>query len=142
LFATLARERRMAVYMGALMTTIAVLLAWWASGRLVAPLLRLTEGMRRFAHGDLDYRVEVHTGDEVEILALSANDMAENLRKTYQVLADRMLELDEKARQLELIHSISHSVNRVLELDKLFDRILSEVLVHVRAERLSLGFLN
>jgi signal transduction histidine kinase len=142
LFATLARERRMAVYMGALMTTIAVLLAWWASGRLVAPLLRLTEGMRRFAHGDLDYRVEVHTGDEVEILALSANDMAENLRKTYQVLADRMLELDEKARQLELIHSISHSVNRVLELDKLFDRILSEVLVHVRAERLSLGLLN
>src|SRR5690606_27936314 len=112
------------------------------SGRLVAPLLRLTEGMRRFAHGDLDYRVEVHTGDEVEILALSANDMAENLRKTYQVLADRMLELDEKARQLELIHSISHSVNRVLELDKLFDRILSEVLVHVRAERLSLGLLN
>jgi signal transduction histidine kinase len=141
-FTILAREQMTAVYVGAVMTSIALLLSWWASTRLVNPILYLTEGVRRFAHGDLDYRVSVNTGDELEILALSANDMAENLRKTYQILADRMLELDEKARQLELIHSISHSVNRVLDLDKLFDRILTEVLVHVRAERLSLALLD
>jgi signal transduction histidine kinase len=141
-FGALSRQQMTAVYVGAVMTSFALLLAWWASARVVDPILRLTDGMRRFAFGDLEYRIKVNTGDEIEILALSANDMAENLRKTYQVLADRMLELDEKARQLELIHSISHSVNRVLDLDRLFDRILSEVLVHVRAERLSLALLE
>lgn len=138
----LRRELWIAVIVGLFMTVVALVLATWLSARLTGPLLRLTEGMQRYAQGDLDYRVDLHTGDEIEKLADAANEMAASLRLSYQNLGRRMEQLDEKASQLELIHSISHSVNRVLDLEKLFARITREILVHVPCERMALGLLD
>jgi signal transduction histidine kinase len=131
-----------AIIIGLLLTVLAVVLATMVSARMVRPILRLTNGMQHFARGDLDFRVDVRTGDEIEVLAHAANEMAGSLRKLYDDLAARMAELDDKARQLELIHSISYSVNRVLDLDHLFQRIIREMLNHIPCERISLGLLN
>ncbi|MBI5154148.1 HAMP domain-containing protein [Candidatus Poribacteria bacterium] len=140
--ASLDRQLWTAAIVGIALSLAAVLLSIWVSSRVVRPMLQLTEGMQRFAQGELQYRVDVRTGDEIEVLAHAANDMASSLRKLYNDLALRMEELDEKARQLELIYSISHSVNRVLDLDELFERLIKEIREQVPCERLSLGLLH
>ncbi len=139
---SLRRELWIAIIVGLFLTVVAVILATLLSRKMTGPILRLTEGMQRYAQGDLDYRVDVRTGDEIESLAAAANEMAASLRLSYQNLGKRMEQLDEKASQLELIHSISHSVNRVLDLDKLFARIIREILIHIPCERVSLGMLT
>jgi signal transduction histidine kinase len=140
--AGLRRQLWTAVLAGILLTVFAAVLAVWASGRVVEPVIRLTGGMRRFAMGDLDYRVHVKTGDELEVLANAANHMAASLLRSYQDLGERMLELDDKARQLELIHAISHSVNRVLDMDELFERLLTEIRDQVPVEVLAVGLVS
>ena len=124
------------------LTIVAIFISIWVSGKMVHPILRLTEGMQRFARGDLDYRVAVRTGDELETLAMASNEMASSLRGLYEDLANRMLELDENAQQLELIHGISYSINRVLDLEKLFRRIIRELLKQIPCERISLALKN
>lgn len=52
------------------------------SGIFVKPIKRLSEGAERVGSGDLDYRVEIKTGDELEELADSFNNMAANLKKS------------------------------------------------------------
>ncbi|MDK2972394.1 MAG: two-component system, NtrC family, sensor kinase [Candidatus Sumerlaeota bacterium] len=131
-----------AIIIGLVLTVFALVLATMISGRMVRPILRLTEGMEHFSRGKLDYRVDVQTGDELEVLARAANEMAGTLRTSYNDLAQRMAELDDKARQLELIHSISYSVNRVLDLEQLFERIIREMLRQIPCERISLAILN
>lgn len=131
-----------AILLGLALTAVAVPLAVILSGRIVSPILQLTEGVQRYSRGELDYRINIRTGDELELLANSTNEMAESLRATLDDLASRVEEVDEKARQLELIHAISYSVNRVLDLDKLFRRIIKELLRHIPCERISLGLLT
>jgi adenylate cyclase len=51
------------------------------SSFLARPIHRLAEGARAIGSGDLDYRIEVATPDELGELTHSFNQMAENLRK-------------------------------------------------------------
>lgn len=143
--ALLAPVRRMQwiLVMGAvLLVFAAAALASFVSGRLVRPIQTLTVGMQEFARGRLGYRVEVRTRDELQALAEAANEMARRLQAADAVNLQRLRELDEKAGQIELIHSISHSVNRYLDLEKLFERITRELREHIPCERLSLALLS
>lgn len=130
------------VLLGLGLMMITLFAAILLSARLVQPIRELTNGMRRYAQGDLDYRVELHTHDELENLADAANIMAESLRNSYQDLASRMLELDEKANQLSLIHSISRSINKSLDLDQLFQQIVQELTGIIRCERISMALYD
>jgi len=124
---------------GIFTTLIAFVASVYLSDHLVKPIVNLTDGMRRFARGELDYRVEVKTKDELENLADAANIMASSLRASYENLANRMLELDEKANQLSLIYSISRSINQSLDLDLLFERIVRELRSIISCDRISMS---
>ena len=50
-------------------------------GAFAGPMRELQEGFEHLARGDLDYRVEIKTGDEIEHLAESYNTMREGLKK-------------------------------------------------------------
>ena len=52
------------------------------SQMLINPLHRLSEGVREITSGNLDKKLDIKTGDEVEELAKSFNAMTDNL-KTY-----------------------------------------------------------
>ena len=130
------------VLMALLMTVLAIVVAYWLSQRLVRPIMRVTQGVQRFAMGELDYRIDIRSGDELEVLADAANDMAASLLRSYQDLGRRLLELDEKASQLELIHSISQSINQALDLDELYLRVTQEILDQIPCERLSLSLIG
>ena len=81
------------------------------SGRLIRPLHSLIQGARAFAGGNFASRVEVHTGDELEELASTFNDMGSRLQS---YIAD----LERTTREKERIET-ELSVGRSIQLQSL-----------------------
>lgn len=79
-------------------------ISFYLTKGIVRPIEELRKGIEIFREGDFNYRVEVKTGDEIEELANSFNQMAENLSQSYAALeeAKTVLEIKVKARTREL----------------------------------------
>ncbi|MGQ9630870.1 MAG: ATP-binding protein [bacterium] len=86
--------------------------------RISKPLLALADAARRFGRGDLSFRLNLKSGDEVGEVARSFNIMAERLDTLYRDLEERVRESTEDLRE----------ANRELkELDGLKSTFLSIV---------------
>jgi serine phosphatase RsbU (regulator of sigma subunit)/CHASE3 domain sensor protein len=80
------------VTIGAL--TVGIVLAILLPARLVANISRLVEATRAIGRGDLDQRVQIHSGDEVEELSARFGEMQAGLKRLQQLaLQDRELEI-------------------------------------------------
>jgi signal transduction histidine kinase len=86
--------------------------------RVVRPLEALRKGVERIGGGDLNSRLEVKTGDEIEVLAEELNRMAENLRYAYTGLEKKVAE---RTRDLAVANE------RLQELDRLKSDFVSNV---------------
>jgi signal transduction histidine kinase/CheY-like chemotaxis protein/HPt (histidine-containing phosphotransfer) domain-containing protein len=71
---------------------VAVLAGIMISRRLVAPIKVLDEGAARIGRGELDARIAIHTGDELQELGEQFNVMAERLAESRAVLEDKVAE--------------------------------------------------
>jgi signal transduction histidine kinase len=70
---------RSLLFAGGLALLFGIILSYFTSRKLVAPLRRLTQAADRIGHGHLDERVSVRSKDEVGQLANAFNAMADNL---------------------------------------------------------------
>ncbi len=85
------------------------------------PIRDLEQGAARVAEGDFEHRIEVHSGDEMEDLAVGFNDMTGRLREMYRDLARQV---NERSRQLVrserlasvgfLAAGVAHEINNPL----------------------------
>lgn len=73
------------------------------------PVLTLKEGSEAIGKGDLDYKVEVKTGDEFEELADSFNQMALDLKRNMEELRRTTAEKERMAKELEIGKGIQQS---------------------------------
>jgi GAF domain-containing protein/HAMP domain-containing protein len=77
---------------------------------MVRPIRTLEEGAQRIGAGDLDQRIEIRTGDELEALAGQFNRMSGALRESYagleQKVEARTRELEEALEQQTAISEI------------------------------------
>ncbi len=71
---------------------VALLATLLVSRRVVRPLETLRLGVERIRKGDLTTRLDLKTGDEIEILADEFNEMAANLREAYTGLERKVVE--------------------------------------------------
>ncbi|MGH9424860.1 MAG: cache domain-containing protein, partial [Terriglobia bacterium] len=71
---------------------VALLATLLVSHRVVRPLETLRHGVERIRKGDLTARLDLKTGDEIEILADEFNEMAANLREAYTGLERKVAE--------------------------------------------------
>jgi len=71
---------------------VAVLAGIMLSRKLVAPIKALGEGAARIGRGELDARIAIHTGDELQELGEQFNVMAERLAEGRAVLEDKVAE--------------------------------------------------
>ena len=90
------------------------LTALWLARGLVRPIRTLQEGAQRIGAGELEQRIEVKTGDELETLADQFNDMTVKLRESYGGLERKVEErTGELTESLEYQTAIS-TVLRVI----------------------------
>lgn len=79
--------------------------AFLFSSLLVRTIKKLQKGAEIIAGGNLDYRIDIHSGDELGQLAEKFNSMGEKLKVYYAVLEDkvkeRTRELQERVDELE-----------------------------------------
>ncbi|MGH7835196.1 MAG: ATP-binding protein, partial [Candidatus Binatia bacterium] len=77
----------------------------WVSSRMIGPIQELHQGATIIGSGNLDYRVDIKTGDEIEWLGEEFNKMAGELKVSYatleQKVQDKTAELGEANSELE-----------------------------------------
>lgn len=72
--------------------SMAVLASMFVGRRVVRPLEALRRGVERIGKGELNHRLALKTGDEIEILADEFNEMARHLREAYTGLERKVAE--------------------------------------------------
>ncbi|HMH50849.1 MAG TPA: ATP-binding protein [Candidatus Acidoferrum sp.] len=92
---------RSSIQRTALLLLLGVVLSFLASlvlaRRMVRPISALQAGAAKIGEGDLDERIAVHTGDELEALADQFNSMAGRLQESYAGLERKV---EERTREL------------------------------------------
>jgi signal transduction histidine kinase len=83
----------------------------WVSGRMTGPIRDLHEGAKIIGSGNLDYRVNIETGDEIEWLGEEFNKMAGQLKVFYATLEQKV---KDKTHELEKTNSELEQANRSL----------------------------
>ncbi len=76
---------------------------------LTRPIEELRKGSEAIGRGDLEYTVQVHTGDEFEELADSFNHMASDLRDHIASLRRTTAEKERMLKELEIAKGIQQS---------------------------------
>ncbi|MEH1855272.1 MAG: ATP-binding protein [Nostoc sp.] len=100
----------------------------------IKSLQKLQVGTAEIAAGNLDYRLDIHTGDEVEDLAKSFNYMSLKLAESRQTLM-KNTELTQMNQRLEL--EISERKQAESELQKALQELQSTQAQLIQTEKMS-----
>ncbi|CAM2007130.1 ATP-binding protein [Acanthopleuribacter pedis] len=86
-----------------LVSILALIGGFYATRRqaatITSPLAQLTGAADSIASGDYNVRVDLNSGDEIEVLASSFNKMTTDLKRSYDELAELNKTLEEKVQQ-------------------------------------------
>jgi two-component system NtrC family sensor kinase len=104
-----------------LICTVSVVFIWAV---VYKPIRRLIVGTHRVADGDLDYRLEVSSNDELGDLAASFNKMTAELADVHRTLEQRV---EKKTRDLERAHTSLVRSEKMASLGKLAATVAHEV---------------
>ena len=101
-----------------------VIVARWLAGYLSSPLRRLGEGAKIIGSGNLDFRLNMATGDEIEELARSFNEMADQLKESYVYLEKKV---DERTREIRAQRDqIDQAAKRLIQKDIALNQVRDE----------------
>jgi len=95
---------------GLLVVFCAIWLGFYLAKTITIPIMRLADGTRRIAEGDLDFALDVQSDDEIDSLVAAFNKMTSDLRigREQLELSARMLrkqniEIEERRRYMEIV---------------------------------------
>jgi signal transduction histidine kinase len=119
---------------------MALLVSIYVARRVVRPLQSLRLGVERIGKGDLDFRLHIKTGDEIENLAEEFNKMTGALQEAYTGLerkvAERTQELSETLeRQTAIAEMLRAMAKSLTNLPDLLDAMIANAvrLAHAKA---------
>jgi serine phosphatase RsbU (regulator of sigma subunit) len=84
-------------------------LSFWLARTITRPVKALTKGAHFIGLGNLDYTVDIKTGDEIEDLAHSFNKMAEGLKAQIEIIRLTTAEKERVQKELEIAKGIQKS---------------------------------
>ena len=92
------------------MIVVVWIIAHNVSKRIALPVLKLKEGAQILGEGNLDYRLKIQTGDEIEELASAFNKMAEDLKNHIEHLKRVTAENERIESELKIARNIQASM--------------------------------
>jgi signal transduction histidine kinase len=102
-------------------------LAFWLARSITAPIHQLAKGAAEIGSGNLDYRIELKSKDELGQLAGEFNHMSGSIAAMQTQLGQRAELLEAANKELEAFsYSISHDLRAPLRAMDGFSRILLE----------------
>lgn len=130
-FAPLVLELYRAAILFILGLVFSIVASLFLARRMVQPIRMIQEGAARFGAGNLDQRISVRTGDELEALAEQFNKMAADLKESY---SDLERKIEERTHQLEIagkhksefLANMSHELRTPLNAIIGFSEVLQE----------------
>ena len=104
--------------------------------KIVGPIRSLQKGVERIGSGELDQQITIQTGDELEALADSFNQMAAQLRHSYdnleqkveartQELAEANAGLTRSVDELRALGEVGQAVSSTLDLQTVLTTIVT-----------------
>jgi signal transduction histidine kinase len=110
-----------------------------AANYVVRPLQDLREGVKLIGFGNLNHRLKIQTGDEIQELADEFNEMALKLQMSYTSLEQKVAE---RTKELEVVNKITRTISSKLSITEIFDSICDEVNRLLNYDRISLVLLD
>ena len=121
LYASIRHKLWFAVGLSALGLLVTFGLAHIFSRRFTAPIMRLREGVEQIGSGHLTHQVTIETADEVGDLAQRFNQMADQLRSSYDELerkvAEKTHDLQVRADRLRTLTHLNQLISESLDMD-------------------------
>ncbi len=108
--------------LGLLVGTVIIV---WVSNQITKPVRELHRGAAIIGSGNLDYRVDIHTGDEIEQLSKEFNKMAADLKTSYRTLEQKVAH---RTKELSALYSIATVINQSLDIGFVLHSVLIKVL--------------
>ena len=96
----------------------------YAAGFIVKPLQDLKKGARLIGFGNLDHRLHLDTGGDIQDLADEFNDMAIKLKASYSSLEQKVAE---RTKELAVINKINRIISSSLNLRIIFETFTDEI---------------
>jgi signal transduction histidine kinase len=93
---------------------IALFASVFVARRILRPLEVLGAGVQRIGRGDLEHRLEIKTGDELETLADEFNKMTNALKLSYSDLEKKV---QQRTKELTALLDVTASATRSLDLN-------------------------
>jgi signal transduction histidine kinase len=114
----------------------------WLARRMVVPIRALATGAAQVGAGDLDHRIKVETGDELETLGNEFNRMATQLRESYGSLERKVQERTHQLHEANqaksrFLAAASHDLRQPLHALNLFIAQLSAEKEQAERDRLA-----
>jgi signal transduction histidine kinase len=95
--------------------------------RALKPIHTLQEGVQEIGQGNLEYRIDVRSGDEIELLAVEFNRMAERMQRAQEQLQRHSKELEQKVNQLRRLQAQLMQSERMAATGELAAQIAHEI---------------
>jgi signal transduction histidine kinase/putative methionine-R-sulfoxide reductase with GAF domain len=122
--AALATMQRYAILLLAIGLIVGSALIVWVSNKITEPIRALHRGAEVIRRGNLDHRVEIKTGDEIEQLANEFNEMAAELKNSYTTLEQRV---ERRTRDMSALYDVTTAVNQSLDLAPVLEEVIRKI---------------
>ncbi len=97
-------------------------LGWLLGNSMTRPISKLIEGTEAITKGDLDHRVIVKTGDEIEVLAEAFNAMA---AKTSELIGSLEQSVAERTALLTTVNQLGQAISSVLDPEDVIHQVVN-----------------
>ncbi|MCU0651884.1 MAG: PAS domain S-box protein [Candidatus Omnitrophica bacterium] len=109
-------------------------------GIFIRPIRKLREGVEVIGKGNLDYKVDIRTGDEIEQLAYSFNQMAEDLKQSTASIDSLNKEISERKRAEEKLQESERKFRAIFDQTFQFIGLMTVEGVLIEVNRTAIEF--
>lgn len=95
--------------------------------RTLKPIRTLQQGVQEIGEGNLEHRIDIRSGDEIELLATEFNRMAERMQRAQEQLQRHSKELEQKVNQLRRLQAQLMQSERMAATGELAAQIAHEI---------------